>query len=82
MAIEVKSSVDWEAEGDVDTLTRAKEIEADAPRLRRALKRAKIMAKVEEKKLNAIKKVADKKVPVVNKPSRTARKGYPNKRKK
>ena len=64
----------WQREEDARTLARAQEIMDNKPRLNGAVREAKVMAKQDEKRIAAMKKIAKKKVtkkkPVRRKPVR------------
>lgn len=52
----------WQAQDDARTLAQANEVKSDTPRLKAAVKEAKIMVKDEQKRLTSISKVAKVKV--------------------
>lgn len=59
--IEKKQQLQWEAEEDVNLMTRYDKLMSDPPRLQRALKRANEMVKEMEDGAKLIKKVANTK---------------------
>ena len=61
-AIAAAEEQDWRARDDARTLAEAITIQNDKGRNRRAISKAKIIAKEEEKRLSGIRTVAKKKV--------------------